>query len=237
MGWEEREFDLGDLAVSTGTGTAIGGVGGAGFFGVGKGLGPVWNRIVSSRVGSSFDDVVDAGSGVVDDVLGACHSFDGGTGVVMGDGSLKEIVSVRVGDRVRAMDVVSGGVVVRSVVGVHEHDDSDRADVMVSDDDGGVVVVRTTEHHRFWSVSEDGWVDAVDLTTGDVLGDVDGSVVTVVGVEVFSGSQVMFDLTVEDVHSFFVGEVSTTVLVHNCNIPNGSATERYPGKGRGVHAD
>lgn len=34
----------------------------------------------------------------------------------------------------------------------------------------------------------------------------------------------MLDLTVEDVHLFLVGEFSTAVFVHNCNIHNSSST-------------
>jgi hypothetical protein len=41
-------------------------------------------------------------------------------------------------------------------------------------------------------------------------------VVTVEGVEASAGSQVMFDLTVNNVHNYYVEAGSVSLLVHNC---------------------
>ena len=58
VGDGKRELDLWDLAVSTGTGTAIGGVGGAAFFGAGKGLSAAWGKFVSTRTAAPLAENV-----------------------------------------------------------------------------------------------------------------------------------------------------------------------------------
>ncbi len=54
------------------------------------------------------------------------------------------------------------------------------------------------------------------LRAGDRLRAVDGVEVTVQEVRVYTGSQDMNDLTVADVHTYYVIAGTTAVLVHNC---------------------
>lgn len=70
--------------------------------------------------------------------------------------------------------------------------------------------------HPFWDVTTHSWTLAANLKSGDQLLSDDGSLVTVAGLTSWTGSQWMWDLTVDQVHDFFVVAGSASVLVHNC---------------------
>ena len=158
----------------------------------------------------------ETGGGAVEDLAGACHSFAPATLVVLADGSTKPISQVAIGDRVRTTDPATGEEVVRTVTALHRNHDSDLADVIVRGRDGRESTVHTTQHHRFWDDSRGGWVDAFDLTTGDRLHMNDRSEVSVELVRSFDRPQWMYDLTVDDVHTYYVIAGDSSVLVHNC---------------------
>ena len=155
-------------------------------------------------------------AGLADDLAGACHSFDRRTEVLMADGTRKQIGDVKVGDRVRTTDPKTGETVVRPVTAVHVNRDTDLADLTVRDADGDESTTHTTQHHRFWSDTRNTWVDAEDLSGGERLHNVDGSLVTVAGVVSFDGVQTMYDLTIDGVHTYYVEAGDQQVLVHNC---------------------
>ncbi len=75
----------------------------------------------------------------------------------------------------------------------------------------------TTREHPFW-VAGHGWVVAGQLRSGDCLLDMHGNGVPIAGVEVRTLSRPIrvYNLTVEDSHTFFVGK--TKVLVHNKSV-------------------
>ena len=77
-----------------------------------------------------------------------------------------------------------------------------------------------TEDHRFWSVTDDDWVELQDLDTSDVLLTPDGATVTVDWLDWDAGVTTdAYDLTVDQEHNFFVTADTTgqPVLVHNQN--------------------
>ena len=77
-----------------------------------------------------------------------------------------------------------------------------------------------TEDHRFWSVTDDAWVELQDLDTSDVLLTPDGATVTVDFLDWDAGVTTdAYDLTVDQEHNFFVTADTTgePVLVHNAN--------------------
>ena len=86
-----------------------------------------------------------------------------------------------------------------------------------------------TEDHRFWSVTDDDWVELQDLDTSDVLLSPDGATVTVDWLDWDAGVTTdAYDLTVDQEHNFFVTADTTgqPVLVHNqdtagffCGVP------------------
>jgi len=66
--------------------------------------------------------------------------------------------------------------------------------------------------HPFYTAEEE-WVNAGDLSLGEEILALDGSIGVVEGVEVVTHSQPMYNLTVADAHTFFVGDGQW--LVHN----------------------
>ena len=85
-----------------------------------------------------------------------------------------------------------------------------------------------TEDHRFWSVTDDDWVELQDLDTSDVLLTPDAATVTVDFLDWDAGVTTdAYDLTVDQEHNFFVTADTTgePVLVHNqtqglfCGLP------------------
>jgi RHS repeat-associated protein len=174
--------------------------------GAGQKLGPVerLSGAPGSRPISSFlQDLV------------CLHSFRADTQVLMADGSSKPIGKIKLGDKVKATDPRTGKTVTRTVTALHHNRDSDLVDVTVTDARGRVVVLHTTQHHPFWDDSQGRWVEAGSLRPGERLHTRSGAAATVAGVRSFAGSAEMHDLTVDDVHTFYVQAGDTPVLVHN----------------------
>ncbi|MEH1016976.1 polymorphic toxin-type HINT domain-containing protein [Micromonospora sp. CPCC 206060] len=144
------------------------------------------------------------------------HSFAAGTKVVMADGSTRPIEDLEEGDLVLATDPETGKTTVRVVTDTHINNDTDLTDITVEDDDGNRSVLNTTAHHPFWSEDRQEWIYAADLTVGEDLRSLDGEPLTVAAVVSFTGAQVMYDLTVDTDHTYYVIAGETPVLVHNC---------------------
>jgi hypothetical protein len=144
------------------------------------------------------------------------HSFAAATLVVMADGSTKGIEAVEVGDVVRATDPATDTTTSRVVTKTHRHADTELTDLAVKDADGTTAVIHTTIHHRFWSTTRGAWIDASELREGEHLRSDDGEVLAVAGVRSFTGEAWMYDLTVDEVHSYYVVAGDDGVLVHNC---------------------
>lgn len=160
------------------------------------------------------------------------NSFRSDTEVVMADGSRKPISELKIGDKVVATDPETGLTAVRAVTAVHLNLDTELADLTVVDADGDVSVIHTTQHHPFWNVADGKWTDVIDLNEGDRLRSVDGSLLTVVGLRAFTGQQWMWDLTIDDIHTFYVANGDEPKLVHNCfGLDDLSAAGQAPAKG------
>ncbi|WP_317793048.1 ricin-type beta-trefoil lectin domain protein [Actinoplanes sichuanensis] len=171
-------------------------------------------------------------------VPGKKHSFDPDTLVLMADGSARPISEINPGDEVLAKDPLTGAEGARPVTLLHANRDVELTDVTVSDQptavDGKSVnegkgdrttrgptepaVLATTAHHPFWDATTGAWIDAADLVAGEsTLVGPDGQIQYVTEVRNFTGSKVMRDLTVDDIHTYFVVAQETPILVHNCN--------------------
>ncbi|MDI1462732.1 ricin-type beta-trefoil lectin domain protein [Catellatospora sp. KI3] len=146
------------------------------------------------------------------------HSFEGQTPVLMADGSSKPLADVRLGDEVKATDPLTGVTEAKRVIQLHRNQDVDLADVAIEDTGSGATsVLHTTWHHPFWNVGAKRWDEAADLKPGTVLRDDEGKETQrVVSVKTWTGLQEMLDLTVEDVHTYYVLAGGVPVLVHNC---------------------
>ncbi|MFC0529781.1 polymorphic toxin-type HINT domain-containing protein [Phytohabitans kaempferiae] len=149
--------------------------------------------------------------------LTAClrHSFDPATPVLLADGTYRPISRIEVGDRVLANDPRTGRTTGESVTRVLRHRDVELTDVRVVHGDGTTGTVRTTDGHPFWSETGGAWVDASDLAPGTRLRTPARVPATVGAVRSFAGSKVMYDLSLADVHTFYVRAGGAPVLVHN----------------------
>ncbi|NUT32681.1 MAG: Teneurin-1, partial [Hamadaea sp.] len=235
---------LGQGAVQGGIGVVTGGVGGvvagklAGAMG---GFGAkVGGRMLAGFTGGAVSDTatqlattgrvnwtgvaVSGGIGAVGGTIGgkaarSCHSFNPDTRVVMADGTTKAIRDVKIGDKVLATDPVTGRTVAREVTLLHKNTDADLADVTVRDVRTGTAsVLHTTQHHPFWSADANDFVDAAQLKPGERLRDSAGRTSqVVVAVTTWTGLAEMRDLTVAEIHTYYVVAGATPVLVHNNN--------------------
>lgn len=149
--------------------------------------------------------------------LSSCvrHSFDGRTPVLLADGSYREISRIRRGDLVRATDPITGTTTDKPVTKLWQHQDTALTNVRFTGKSGTSGTVRTTANHLFWSESSKSWVRAADLGRGSALRATGGAEPQVASIRNFTGAKAMYDLTVQDVHTYYVAAAGTPVLVHN----------------------
>lgn len=148
-------------------------------------------------------------SGVAANTAAKACSFAGSTTVLMADGTRKAIEDVEVGDEVIATDPETGEQVAKRVEHVFVHDDT-VIDLVV---DGEVIT--TTADHPFWSVTDQRFERADELSPGEqVVLAADGGVITVSGLQIGTDREaVAYNLSVEGIHTYHVGRAG--ILVHN----------------------
>jgi hypothetical protein len=118
---------------------------------------------------------------------------------------------------VLATDPRTGRTGPEKVTDLHRNLDRKFADVTVTEADGSRARIRTTADHPIWNETDRRWNDAADLESGDALLARRGSA-TVAGVREYRGARYMHNLTVANVHTYYVLADRTPVLVHNCEI-------------------
>ncbi|MFH8614206.1 polymorphic toxin-type HINT domain-containing protein [Streptomyces sp. NPDC017979] len=145
-----------------------------------------------------------------------CHSFLPGTLVLLADGSTKPIEDVEPGDEILTTYPKTGEEVVRKVVGtIVTEDDKDFVDLTVTTDGVTSSLISTTTH-PFWVESERDWIKAGDLKPGMRLTTPEGAVALLDDTRYFEKRQRTHDLTIADLHAYYVLAGATPVLVHNC---------------------
>ena len=112
----------------------------------------------------------------------------------------------------------------KPVTQLHDNRDTDLTDVRVAVG-GRSSILHTTAHHPFWDESTGQWTDASALHAGDLLRTSDGHTAKVIDTHRFAGARQMRDLTVADIHTYYVLAGTTPVLVHNCGGALKSASE------------
>ncbi|MFE3787085.1 polymorphic toxin-type HINT domain-containing protein [Streptomyces goshikiensis] len=143
------------------------------------------------------------------------NSFTSGTGVLLANGETKPIEELEVGDKVLATDPETGETTPKDVTAtIYTEDDKTYTDVNVATDDG-VETIHTTDHHAFWSESAGAWIDAADLKPGMTLRTDKGTSTPISSVRTFSAAKTTYNLTVADLHTYYVLAGQTSVLVHN----------------------
>lgn len=163
--------------------------------------------------GLIFGDVASRGGGLA---RGICHSFLPGTDVLMADGSSKDIEDIKNGDVVLATDPETGESYKKTVVDtIRTEDDKDFTDITVATEDGPASIV-ATDTHPFWAPELNTWVEAGDLDVGTKLRTSTGSDAEITALKHYTKRQRTHDLTIADVHAYYVLAGSVPVLVHNC---------------------
>ena len=142
------------------------------------------------------------------------NSFTPETPVLMADGSHKPISQIMIGDWVMAADPESGDEGPRQVTNVITGDGEKHLVEIEIDDD----VITATADHPFWVASRSQWVDAGEIKVGDLVLSDDGSAIAVQSLRSYTVSyQVVNNLTVDDLHTYYVMAGDDAVLVHNCS--------------------
>ncbi|MFJ3841864.1 polymorphic toxin-type HINT domain-containing protein [Streptomyces sp. NPDC090054] len=168
------------------------------------------------------------------------NSFTPGTRVLMADGTTKKIEEIRTGDEIIATDPATGETAKKTVTDtIFTEDDKTYVDVIV-DTTAGAETITTTDRHPFWSESSQAWLDAVDLQPGMTLRTETGATVAIAQVRTYQAINETHNLTVADLHTYYVLAGDTPVLVHNSGgytpppsdkILAGFPEAKYVGKG------
>ncbi|MFE1557576.1 ricin-type beta-trefoil lectin domain protein [Streptomyces sp. NPDC058734] len=157
------------------------------------------------------------------------NSFAAGTLVVMADGSSKPIDDLKPGDNVLATDPETGETAAKDVTAtILGEGIKNLVEVTVdTDGDAGTAtdLITATDGHPFWAVDLAKWVDATDLQPGQWLRTSAGTHVQVSALKRWTTQATVHNLTVADLHTYYVLAGTTPILVHNCG---GSFT--IPGK-------
>ncbi|MEV5156393.1 polymorphic toxin-type HINT domain-containing protein [Streptomyces werraensis] len=153
-------------------------------------------------------------------VPSGCKCFLAGTPILMADGTEKRIDDIDLGDKVLATDPESGEQGPREVTSLIVTQDDKHFNELSIATEEGIETLTATHEHPFWSPSENDWIEARDLKRGTTLLTDDGQTVIVTGNRSYSKSATTYNLTVDDLHTYYVLAGNTPVLVHNANCAN-----------------
>ncbi|XEC27504.1 ricin-type beta-trefoil lectin domain protein [Streptomyces fradiae] len=187
--------------------------------------------------GSGGSGKADGGGGERGDGGGdgeTCNSFVPGTKVLMADGSTKPIEQVKAGDKVVATDPKTGETRVETVTAEIKGQGLKHLVKITIDVDGKTgektAQITATDGHPIWVPELGDWIKATDLKSGQWLQTSSGTLVQVTAVRRWTAqTAVVHNLTVSDLHTYYVAAASTSVLVHNCG--SGSSNSGSSGSG------
>ncbi|MFE6888018.1 polymorphic toxin-type HINT domain-containing protein [Streptomyces sp. NPDC057694] len=148
--------------------------------------------------------------------IGLICSFRADTKVLLKNGKTKPISKIKPGEQVEAANPQNGrhqGA--REVAARLVHKDSDLVDLKVRGVAGKFKTLHTTAGHPFWDETAGAWVPAASLTPGHKLITAENRRVSVVETTVRNGTADMYNLTVQQLHTYYVLAGRTPVLVHN----------------------
>lgn len=137
----------------------------------------------------------------------------------MADGTKKSIDKVKVGDKVLATDPKTGKsrteTVTATIIGKGKKR-LVKVTVFGGAKDGASSAVVATEGHPFWVPAVGEWVDAGDLEPGDSVWPNSGTELRISEVQEWTERATVYNLTVADLHTYYVLAGVIPVLVHNC---------------------
>jgi len=187
-----------------------------------KGLGPILAPILTG-VGfamqlEALDAAIEEGDWIsvvlislqlFTDVTALGDSCFTGETLVATENGQKRIDEIQVGDKVWAYNVETGETELKTVTKVYVHAVDEILHLSTTEGD-----IDTTTNHPFYVLGK-GWVAAGDLVSGDEVYNLDGTTAAILGswIEKLDTPILVYNLEVEDFHSYFVGDAS--ILVHN----------------------
>jgi hypothetical protein len=140
----------------------------------------------------------------------ACNSFSGDT-LVSTETGLKPITDIKIGDKVWAYDEESGEKTLQEIVHLIL---GEGEKVMVYITLASGEVIEATAGHPFYVKQDEWtWVVASELKAGDILLDTQDRTTTIKAIETVLITAFVYNLTVNNVHTYYVGEDG--VLSHN----------------------
>jgi RHS repeat-associated protein len=161
------------------------------------------------------------------------NSFKPGTLVLLSDGTSRPIEQLKLGDKVKSTDPGTGATtaepVVATIVGQgSKHLVDITVTTLVPGRPAQSAHVIATDGHPFYLSVDRRWVRATDLAIGDLLRPLERSTSTrVTSIVRNDVTTRVHNLTIGDVHTYYVLAGPTPVLVHNCNFGPGVADIKY----------
>ncbi|MFE4177251.1 RHS repeat-associated core domain-containing protein [Streptomyces sp. NPDC056909] len=147
--------------------------------------------------------------------LRPCNSFTPDTPVLMADGNRKPIKDIRIGDKVLATDPETGETGPRPVIAlITGTGEKNLVDITIHTGDKSERIT-ATDGHPFWSPELRQWIEAAKLRRGQWLQTSAGAWTQITEVSHRTRSATVYNLTVEDIHTYFVGADGSDVLAHN----------------------
>jgi RHS repeat-associated protein len=146
----------------------------------------------------------------IEPVATGSNCFTAGTPVAMGDGSTKPIEAVQPGDLVVSRDPATGETAAKRVVRTFQRQREGSLVLRLASGEE----LETTEGHPFF-IAGSGWVLAGNLWIGAPIETLAGQPVELAGMEPHFGTVTVYNMEVEDFHTYFVGHTAGGALVHN----------------------
>ncbi|MBT2472814.1 hypothetical protein J7E97_34440 [Streptomyces sp. ISL-66] len=143
--------------------------------------------------------------------------FLAGTKVLMADGTTKNIEEIKLGDRVRATDPETGETGDREVTRLIVTENDKHFNTLSIATEDGIEELTATHEHPFWSPSANTWIEARELTPGSTLLTDQNTTVIVTANKPYTQHARTYNLTIDDLHTYYVLAGATPVLVHNSN--------------------
>lgn len=160
------------------------------------------------------EELVGSGRGKTKEPKG-CNCFLAGTDVLMADGTVKDIEDVAIGDEVLATDPATGKSASKKVTRLIRTEADKHFNELSIATEGGIKKLTATYEHPFWSPSEGEWIPAGDLAPGMTLLTDEADTVIVTANRKYTQNARTYNLTVDDLHTYYVLAGQTPVLVHN----------------------
>nr|WSS66327.1 polymorphic toxin-type HINT domain-containing protein [Streptomyces sp. NBC_01177] len=184
-----------------------------------------WGHVGSAALTGCLSGVAGHALGAfktVNDVTRLCrkpNSFTADTLVLMADGTHKPIKEIKVGDKVLATDPETGETGPRTVTALIEGSgEKELVDLSIetkNTNNKKSGTISATDGHPFWVPDLRRWVDAGDLKPSQLLQTSTGTWVQITAVHAHHETTTVYNLTVDDLHTYFVVAGGSTALVHN----------------------